>query len=144
MFTFDGSAAAWLTIALGAAIAEVTIPHFGVIFVSVGAVAAAGVAALGFGFPLQIVVFLVALSLSFVLIRPRLMARMGGRGLPSRTDPLIGRQGVVTHDIDPTVGAGRVNVGGEDWAARAAAPLPAGTRIRVVAADGIVLEVTSA
>ena len=64
--------------------------------------------------------------------------------MPSRTDTLIGREGIVTHDIDPRLGAGRVNVGGEDWAARAAAPLPVGTKIRVVGADGIVLEVTPA
>lgn len=133
-----------MTIAIVAAIVEVSIPHFGVIFVSVGAVAAAGVAALGLGFPFQVVVFLVALGLSFGLLRPRLMARMGGPGIPSRTDTLIGREGLVTDDINATVGEGRVNVGGEDWAARAATPLPAGTRIRVVAADGIVLEVTSA
>ena len=57
---------------------------------------------------------------------------------------LMRRPGIVTHDIDPTLGTGRINVGGEDWAARSAEPLPVGTRIRVVAADGIVLEVTRA
>jgi len=68
----------------------------------------------------------------------------GARGVPSRTDTLIGREGVVTQDIETRVGAGRVNVGGEDWAARSTATLPAGTKIRVVAADGLVLEVTPA
>jgi membrane protein implicated in regulation of membrane protease activity len=67
---------------------------------------------------------------------------MGSRGVPSRTDQLIGKEGVVTHDIDPTTGAGRVNVGGEDWAARSIERIPAGTHVRVVGADGIVLEVT--
>ena len=69
---------------------------------------------------------------------------LAGRGVPSRTEPLVGRDGQVTHDIDPTLGTGRINVGGEDWAARCAEPLPIGTKIRVVAADGIVLEVTRA
>ena len=55
--------------------------------------------------------------------------------------PLIGRQGIVTHDIDPVVGSGRVNVGGEDWAAKSPEAIAMGTTIRVVAADGIVLEV---
>jgi membrane protein implicated in regulation of membrane protease activity len=54
---------------------------------------------------------------------------------------LIGRDGVVTHDIESSVGTGRVNVSGEDWAARAKTPLAAGTRVRVLGADGIVLEV---
>jgi membrane protein implicated in regulation of membrane protease activity len=141
----DGSAAAWVVVAIAAAIIEISIPQFGVIFVSLAAVASAIVAWLGPALPVQLAVFVVTLAVSLTLLRPRMMARLGSApGVPSRTGPLIGREGVVTHDIEATVGAGRVNVGGEDWAARATAPLAAGTRIRVVAADGIVLEVTSA
>jgi membrane protein implicated in regulation of membrane protease activity len=131
-------------LAIVAAVVEISIPHFGLIFVSVGAVAAALVAFAGPGFAAQLVVFVIALGLSLVVLRPRMMARLGSRGIPSRTETLLGREGVVTYDIEATVGAGRVNVGGEDWAARAAVPIPAGTRIRVVAADGIVLEVVPA
>jgi membrane protein implicated in regulation of membrane protease activity len=141
VFTTETPALAWLALAIVAAIVEVSIPHFGVMFVSVGAIAAAIAAAFGFGVAVQLIVFAVALTLSFGLLRERLLRRMGGRGVPSRTDTLIGREGIVTHDVDATVGAGRVNVGGEDWAARAGVPLTAGTRVRVVAADGIVLEV---
>ena len=141
----DGSAAAWVVLAIAAAIIEISVPQFGVIFVSLAALAAAGVAWLGPGLPLQLAVFIVTLAVSLTLLRPRMMAKISAApGVPSRTGALIGREGVVTHDIEATVGAGRVNVGGEDWAARAPSPLPAGTRIRVVAADGIVLEVTSA
>jgi membrane protein implicated in regulation of membrane protease activity len=82
--------------------------------------------------------------LSLGLLRPRLVKRLGGRGVPSRTEALVGRDGVVTQDIDARLGTGRVNVGGEDWAARSAAPLAIGTKIRVHGADGIVLEVTAA
>jgi len=84
------------------------------------------------------------MTVSIVALRQNLLSRLGGQGLPSRTDPLIGRHGQVTHDIDPTLGTGRINVGGEDWAARCAEPIPTGTKVRVVAADGIVLEVTRA
>lgn len=139
---FESSALNWIVLGILAAILEVSIPHFGVIFVSFGAVAAALVAALGLAFPIQLVVFAVALGLSLWLIRPRLLGHLGGPGVPSRTEALIGHEGVVTHDIEATVGAGRVNIGGEDWAARAVSPLRAGTRVRVIAADGIVLEVT--
>lgn len=144
MALLDDPTLAWIALAILAAIVEVSIPHFGVIFVSVGAIAGALAAAIGLSLAAQVVVFVVGLGLSLWFIRPRLIGKMSGRGVPSRTGPLIGREGVVTHDIESSVGAGRVNVGGEDWAARAAAPLPAGTRIRVVAADGIVLEVTPA
>ena len=121
MFTTN-AALAWLALAIVAAIVEVSIPHFGVMFVSIGAVAAAIAAAFGSGLAVQLIVFAAALVLSLVLLRERLLKRMGGRGVPSRTDILIGREGIVTHDVDATVGAGRVNVGGEDWAARAVTP----------------------
>ncbi len=142
--SLDSAAAWWIAIAILAAIVEVSIPHFGVIFVSVGAIVAALAAAVALGFPAQILIFIIALALSFGLVRPRLMAQMSGRGVPSRTDTLIGREGVVTHDIDTLVGAGRVNIGGEDWAARATGSIRAGTHVKVVGADGIVLEVKPA
>ena len=134
----------WLAVALVAAILEVSLPHFGCVFVSAGAVAAAAAAFFGFGVAAQIGVFVVVMTVSIVALRQNLLSRLGGRGIPSRTEPLVGRHGQVTHDIDPTLGTGRINVGGEDWAARCAEPLPTGTKIRVVAADGIVLEVTRA
>ena len=134
----------WLIVAFVAAILEVSIPHFGSAFVSVGAIAAAAAAYLNFSIPMQIGTFVVVLIVSLAGLRSTLVGRLGGRGVPSRTDTLIGRQGVVTHDIEPTIGAGRVNVAGEDWAARSASAIPTGTKIKVVSADGIVLEVTRA
>jgi membrane protein implicated in regulation of membrane protease activity len=133
---------AWLALALVAAIVEVSVPHFGFAFVSAGAVAAAVAAYFGVPIVTQIAVFVVVLAASLIGLRSRLVGYLGGRGVPSRTQPLIGRHGVVTHDIDAVVGAGRVNVGGEDWAARAVEPIASGVKVRVVDADGIVLEVT--
>ena len=134
----------WLAVALVAAVIEVSLPHFGCAFISAGAIAAAGAAFFGFGVPVQIGTFVVVMSVSLVALRANLLSRLAGGGVPSRTGPLVGRHGQVTHDIDPTLGTGRINVGGEDWAARCGEPLATGTKIRVVAADGIVLEVTRA
>jgi membrane protein implicated in regulation of membrane protease activity len=134
----------WLAVALVAAVIEVSLPHFGCAFVSAGAVAAAGAAFFGFGVPVQIGTFVVVMTVSLVALRANLLSRLAGGGVPSRTGPLVGRHGQVTHDIDPTLGTGRINVGGEDWAARCSEPLATGTKIRVVSADGIVLEVTRA
>jgi membrane protein implicated in regulation of membrane protease activity len=98
----------------------------------------------GDGVAAQIGTFVLVMTVSLVALRANLLGRLAGGGVPSRTEPLVGRHGQVTHDINPTLGTGRINVGGEDWAARCAEPLPVGTKIRVVAADGIVLEVTRA
>jgi membrane protein implicated in regulation of membrane protease activity len=135
----------WLAAALVAAIVEVSIPHFGFGFVSIGAIAAAAMAYFGYGVTAQMIVFVAVLSVSLLLLRSRLLGRlMSGRGLPSRTDVMIGRHGIVTDHIDSTLGAGRVNVGGEDWAARSSEIIATGTKVRVTGADGIVLEVTRA
>jgi membrane protein implicated in regulation of membrane protease activity len=136
------SAFVWLAVAFVAAIIEVSVPHFGFAFVGAGAIAAAVAAFLGFGVPVQFGTFVLVLVLSIALLRSQLLARLSGRGVPSRTEALVGRHAIVTHDIDPTAGTGRVNVAGEDWAARSAESITAGARVRVVGADGIVLEVT--
>ena len=141
MFTFESLALAWVVLAIVAAILEISIPQFGVIFVSLAAIPAALAASAGLNPVAQLAVFIVVLGLSLTLLRPRVMAKLGAQGVPSRTEALVGREGVVTQDIETTIGAGRVNVHGQDWAARSAQPIPAGTRIRVVGADGIVLEV---
>jgi membrane protein implicated in regulation of membrane protease activity len=135
---------AWLSLALIGAIVEVSIPHFGFAFVSAGAVAAAVAAYFGFGIVAQIGIFVVVMTASLIGLRSSLVGYLGGQGVPSRTDPLVGKHGIVTHDIDATLGLGRVNVGGEDWAARAREPIATGVKVRVVGADGIVLEVTRA
>jgi membrane protein implicated in regulation of membrane protease activity len=134
----------WLTVALVAAIIEIILPTFGFIFAAGGAVAAAGVAALGGGTTLQIATFIIVLLLSLVLIRPRLVASLGSRGVPSRTEALIGKTARVTDDINPTLGTGRINVAGEDWAAASDRLISVGTDVRVTGADGIVLRVTPA
>ena len=137
-------AISWLAVALVAAILEISVPHFGCAFISAGAIAAAAAAFFGFGVGAQVGTFVVVMTVSLIALRQNLLSRLGGQGVPSRTEPLVGRQGQVTHEVDPTLGTGRINVGGEDWAARSHEPLPIGTRVRVVAADGIVLEVTRA
>src|SRR6185312_4705056 len=95
------TALTWLAVAFVAAVLEISVPHFGSAFVSAGAVAAAITAYLGLGATIQFGTFVVVLTVSLVTLRSGLMARLGGRGIPSRTEPLVGRHGLVTHDIDP-------------------------------------------
>ena len=136
------SALVWLAVAFVSAVVEISIPHFGFAFVGAGAIVAAAAAFFGFSVQVQLGSFVVVMTLSLVLLRSVLLTWIGGRGVPSRTESLVGRQGLVTHDINPTLGTGRINVGGEDWAARCVEPLATGTTVRVMGADGIVLEVT--
>jgi membrane protein implicated in regulation of membrane protease activity len=141
MALFEWPALGWLALAVVSAIVEVSIPHFGLVFVAIGAVGAAIAAGAGATMEMQILAFCVVLTVSVLALRRRLVAGFNSKGVPSRTELLIGKDGIVTHDIDPTTGSGRVNVAGEDWAARSGEPIAADTHIRVTGADGIVLEV---
>ena len=69
-----------------------------------------------------------------VLAAPR------GRARRCRRAPrhLVGATGEVTEPLAPV---GQIRVQGELWEARAATELPRGTRVRVVAIDGLTLEV---
>ncbi|MEO8432708.1 MAG: NfeD family protein [Acidobacteriota bacterium] len=136
--------ALWLILALVAGIVEVIVPVFGFVFVTVAALLAALAAYGGVVWPVQVVIFAVALVLSLLLLRPLLAKRFGGRGVPSRTEALVGRRGLVIQPIDPVLGSGRVNVGGDDWAARSHVPIAAGAEVLVEGADGIVLLVAPA
>jgi membrane protein implicated in regulation of membrane protease activity len=73
-----------------------------------------------------------------------MVRRLSGRGVPSRTETLVGTMAEVTQSIDPVLGTGRVIVGGQDWAARSTNIVLAGAKVRVTGADGIVLLVSPA
>jgi membrane protein implicated in regulation of membrane protease activity len=138
----DTPTVAWAILAIAAALVEILIPHFGVIFVSGAAVVAALVAWIGGGLAWQLLVFAVVLVASLMILRPRMMSKLGAPGVPSRTEALVGKRGLVTQEINATLGTGRVIVEGQDWAARSPSVVSAGREVRVHGADGIVLEVT--
>ncbi len=62
------------------------------------------------------------------------------RRVPVQTgvENLVGATGEVSERLAPT---GQVHVLGELWEARSSSELPAGSRVRVVALDGLTLEV---
>jgi inner membrane protein len=63
------------------------------------------------------------------------------RPLSSTSAGFVGEQGVVTVDIVPDTLKGKVRIGSEIWSARAAVPIPAGARVRVVHGEGVSLTV---
>ena len=105
MLAFDSLALAWVALAIVAAIVEVSIPHFGVIFVSVAAIAAARRRTSDRASSVQLAAFIVVLAVSLLVLRPRMIRRLDAPGVPSRTELLVGREGIVTHDIDDDVSA---------------------------------------
>jgi len=130
----------WLTFAIAAAILEMILGTFSFVFVCIAAVITALIAS-RFDWIVQLGFFAVSLLVSLGLVRPFFLARIQtGVRLPSRVEILIGKIGRVTHAIDPVDGLdGRIEVEGQDWAARSAKPIAVGTSVLIEDCDGIVL-----
>ena len=67
--------------------------------------------------------------------------RMRGVKVVTGVEGLVGAVGETVELLEPE---GQVRVQGELWEARAHQAIPAGTRVRVVALDGLTLEVETA
>ena len=127
-----------MVIAIVALAIEATNLNLIFLFGGVAALLAGTLAALGVPIVGQILGFAVAAVILPALLRPRLLRRLGGVGVLSRTDALIGQTARVTKAIDPVTG-GRVLVQGHDWAANSTEPIREGALVEVLGADGIIL-----
>ena len=140
----EGSSYAWVlwfVIALFAGILEMLLPAFGFVFASIAGFLTA-IISLQFNWMVQFISFSVILISSLALLRPRLLAMLhSSADIPSRTQVLIGKSGVVTVAIDSLGLTGRVLVDGQDWAAQSLVVIPEGQSVVVEGSDGIVLKV---
>ena len=132
----------WLVLGVVALIVEAISLNLVFVFVAVAALFAGSMAAVGVPILGQLGSFIAAGLALPAILRPRLLAHLGGRGVMSRTDALLGETAQVTMAIDPVLGTGRVIVNGSDWAARSDGPVSVGTKVMIDGTDGIVLLVT--
>jgi membrane protein implicated in regulation of membrane protease activity len=133
--------ALWLTLAVLLGVAEIVSLDLVLIMIAVGALTAAGVAALA---PdlwwLQILVASAVSVGMMALARPTLMKRVHEMpGYRSSTSKIVGSSGVATSEI--TAGGGEVKIDGMIWTARVYsqdAVIEKGTEIEVYEIDGAI------
>ncbi|HEY9375321.1 NfeD family protein [Streptomyces sp.] len=107
----------WLigAVGLGIPLVLTAMPEFGML--SVGAIAGAVTAALGFGVVAQVIVFAVVSVALIAVVRPIAARHRDGRPqLATGVDALKGRQAVVLERVDGN--GGRIKLAGEVWSAR--------------------------
>lgn len=90
---------------------------------------------------LQIVLFLVTSVLAMAVLRPLARRYVLPTVIPTNADRVIGREAVVTEDVDNLTEKGAVVVFGVAWTARSAdgAPIPKGTTVTVERMEGVKL-----
>jgi membrane protein implicated in regulation of membrane protease activity len=132
----------WGILAGLAFIGELLSISFFLLFFSLGAVVALGIALAGFGITAQAIGFVGATALSMAVLRPALLNKLAiGTGEEYRdSSGVTGKSGVIMELIEPG-GAGTVRIGsGEFWTARSLSPgerIEAGSRVRVLDTDGL-------
>ncbi len=131
----------WIVLAIALAIGEAFTATLLIIFFAVGALAAAGAAALGAPLLLQAIVFAIVSGLSVVAIRPIIMkhqrSAVESGETPFGVEAIEGSAATVIEEVDTD--RGLVKIDGELWTARAfdhtEKYLP-GQRVRVIKVRG--------
>jgi membrane protein implicated in regulation of membrane protease activity len=131
----------WIVLGIALAIAEAFTATLLIIFFAVGALAAAGAAALGAPLLVQVIVFAIVSGLSVGAIRPIILRHarpaIESGETPIGLEAIEGSHGTVLEEVDG--GHGMINLDGEIWQARsfdgAEKYLP-GERVRVLKVKG--------
>ncbi|GGM45642.1 membrane protein [Longimycelium tulufanense] len=133
------AALVWLIIGILLIVGEVLSGDLFLLMLGVGALAAAGSAALGAHVVVSAVVFGVTSLGLIVLARPALKRRMARQveGTRTNVDALVGSKAVVVATVSPD--GGQVKIGGDVWSARTSDPtevLEPGREVTVVEISG--------
>ena len=139
-----GMAAFWLVVMVVLLIVEGAVPGLVSIWFALGALAALISAILKAPLWLQILWFFIVSIASLVLTRPLVKKYVNARVQPTNADVLIGKECVVTEEIDNVMGTGAVKLEGKEWSARAccdADKFAKGDILRVESIKGVKLMV---
>ncbi|MCR5179014.1 MAG: NfeD family protein [Lachnospiraceae bacterium] len=90
----------------------------------------------------QIIAFAVVSVVVILTVRPIAVKYFNRDRTRTNIESMIGRQGIVTAEIDNIQGCGQISVGGMDWSARSVEQeqkIPVGSVVIIRAVDGVKL-----
>lgn len=132
----------WLVIAIVTAIVESLTPQLICIWFCLSAVVSAIVSQFTDSVWLTIVVFVVVSALFLYLTRPIVKNKIKTKIQPTNYDRIIGKDAIVTEDINPAENAGQIKVDGQVWSAKSTELIPQGTTVKIEAVEGVKAVVT--
>lgn len=136
----------WLAAGIVLLIVEAATPTLVSIWFALGAFAALIAAFAGAELWIQILLFLVVSGIALVVTRPLAKKYLDTKHVATNADMVIGKEGVVTEEIDNLNAHGAASCMGKEWTARSLddSVLAKGTKIRVHSIEGVKLIVTPA
>ena len=108
----------WLILFVVLLVIEILTLGLTTIWFAGGSLVAFILAYVGFGLPVQIIVFLLVSIGLLVLTRPILMKFFNQERQKTNAESLIGQKAVVLETIDTLHGTGRAEVNGMEWSAK--------------------------
>lgn len=127
----------WLVLFVVLLVIEIFTMGLTTVWFAGGALLAFVLAFVGFGLPVQIIVFLLASILLLVLTRPIAVKFFNKERQKTNAESLIGKKAVVLERIDTLRGEGRAEVNGMEWSAKTDEPNGVIEKDTVVVIDGI-------
>ena len=137
----------WLIILIICIVVEAATMGLTMVWFAGGSLVAAIAAALKAPGVVQIILFLVVSFLMVFFTRPIAVKYFNKGRAKTNVESIIGKQAIVTGEIDNLHGKGQVTVGGQEWSARstiAERVIPEGAVVSVVAVSGVKLIVEEA
>lgn len=108
----------WLILFVILLIIEILTMGLTTVWFAGGALVAFILAYVGFGLPVQIIVFLLVSIILLILTRPIAIKFFNKERQKTNAESLIGQKAVVLEMIDTIHGTGRVEVNGMEWSAK--------------------------
>lgn len=132
----------WLIVLIICIIAEAISLGLTTIWFAGGALVSAVLAGFGLPIAVQLVAFFVVSLLLLFFTRPIAVKYFNVKRVRTNVEGLIGKQGIVTADIDNVRATGQVTVNGQEWSARSVddnVNITSGTVVKVKAINGVKL-----
>lgn len=134
----------WIWVALLAAfiIIEATTAQLLTIWFAIGAFASLVTTFITDNIIAQVIVFVVVSAIALIVTRPLVKKMTKATKQPTNADMYIGKEAVVTEDINNLEAKGLVKVGGSVWTARTEVDnytIPAGSHVTVLKIEGVKL-----
>lgn len=131
----------WVVLMVVFLVVEAATAGLTCIWFAVGSLAALIAALFDAQLWLQIVWFLVISFVTLYFTRPLVKKYVNSRSQPTNADMVIGKEALVTEDIDNVEATGAVSVGGKVWTARSAdgGRIKSGAVVNVLRIEGVKL-----
>lgn len=131
----------WLALLILFGVGEAATVGLTSVWFAAGSLVALAAAMLGAKLWLQVVLFLTVSLVSLIAARPLVRKYLDPNHQPTNADRVIGKEAVVTEEINNLLARGAVSVSGLTWTARSThdTVIPAGTVVRVDRIEGVKL-----